>query len=341
MQTMPFRVGRRTDASLCLSHGSVSSRHAEFVVENGALLLSDLQSTNGTFVNGKRIFGQIEIHADNLVQFADMPFRVVQQATEDSSRTIREDVYERAWGLVQFDKLLTQRALISYFQPVIRLADQQTVGYEILSRSRLAGLETPAAMFLAAAQLNCEVELSRLMRTEGIRTSALFPEPPHVFVNTHPMELESEGLLETMRTLRRLAGSQKITVEIHEAAVTNPSQLKDLRTGLIELDIQLAFDDFGAGQGRLCELAEVQPDYLKFDRQMIQEIHRASLKRQQMVAHLVRLVAALGIIPLAEGVECREEGAVCREMGFALAQGYYYGRPAPVEAHTLDATVVS
>ncbi len=142
-----------------------------------------------------------------------------------------------------------------------------------------------------------------------------------------------------MKTLRRLAISQKITVEIHEAAVTNGAQLKDLRAGLNDLNMQLAFDDFGAGQTRLCELAEVQPDYLKFDRQMIQEIHRASTQRQQMVAHLVKLVAELGIIPLAEGIECAEEGTVCSEMGFTLAQGFYYGRPAPVPAHTLAATI--
>ena len=43
----------------------------------------------------------------------------------------------------------------------------------------------------------------------------------------------------------------------------------------------------------------------------------------------------LGVVPLAEGIECEQEGTICREMGFALAQGYYYGRPAPIPAYTL------
>jgi EAL domain-containing protein (putative c-di-GMP-specific phosphodiesterase class I) len=34
---------------------------------------------------------------------------------------------------------------------------------------------------------------------------------------------------------------------------------------------------------------------------------------------------------LAEGVECREEGETCHQLGFQYAQGFYYGRPRPVD----------
>jgi EAL domain-containing protein (putative c-di-GMP-specific phosphodiesterase class I) len=140
-----------------------------------------------------------------------------------------------------------------------------------------------------------------------------------------------------MTMLRQLATSQPITVEIHEAVVTDVSTMKDLQVELGNLDMRLAFDDFGAGQARLFELAEVRPHYLKFDRQMIHDIHRASHERQQMLANLVRIVVELGVIPLAEGVECAEESNACREMGFVLAQGYHFGMPAPVVAYTLPA----
>jgi EAL domain-containing protein (putative c-di-GMP-specific phosphodiesterase class I) len=335
MQAMPFRVGRRTDVSLCISRQSVSSVHAQFDAVDDSLFLTDLQSRNGTFVNGDRVIDRLEVRHEDLIQFADMPFRLGRQLNEFDSRTVQEDVCDRALGLVQFDKLITDRELISYFQPVVQLADNQTLAYEVLSRSRLVGLEKPAAMFRAAAQLNLEFNLSRLMRIEGIRTSATFADLPHVFLNTHPTELAAEGLLESMVAIRRMAPSQKITVEIHEAAVTDVSSLKELRARLNDLDMRLAFDDFGAGQARLCELAEVRPDYLKFDRQMIQDIHRASPQRQQMLSHLVQLVVELGVVPLAEGIECGEEGVVCREMGFVLAQGYFYGMPRPASAYAL------
>ncbi len=89
------------------------------------------------------------------------------------------------------------------------------------------------------------------------------------------------------------------------------------------------------------ELAEVQPHCLKFDRLMIKDIHLAPPQRQQMLAHLVQLVIELGVVPLAEGIECEEEGAVCRELGFLLAQGYFYGRPAPASAFTRPASIIA
>jgi EAL domain-containing protein (putative c-di-GMP-specific phosphodiesterase class I) len=33
-------------------------------------------------------------------------------------------------------------------------------------------------------------------------------------------------------------------------------------------------------------------------------------------------------VPLAEGVETAEEAEACRDLGFELAQGYLFGRPA-------------
>ena len=341
LQATPFRVGRRTDLSLCLSRQAVSSLHAEFTLDGEALFLRDLQSTNGTYVNGDRIKGQVEVYRDDLVQFADMPFRLGRQPSDMNSRTLHEDVGDQALGLVHFDQLIHDHGLLSHFQPIVDLRTLQTVAYEILSRSGLAGLENPGAMFDVAMQLDREIELSRVMRVEGIRTSALFPEPPHVFINTHPLELADDGLLESIAELRRLALSQPITIEIHEAAVGDVSRMKELRAGLHDLDMRLAFDDFGAGQARLFELGEVRPHYLKFDRQMVKDIDQASAPRQQMVAHLVQLVAELGVVPLAEGIEREAEGDVCREMGFELVQGFYYGRPAAVSAHLETATSAS
>ena len=41
-------------------------------------------------------------------------------------------------------------------------------------------------------------------------------------------------------------------------------------------------------------------------------------------------VRDLDIVPLAEVIECEGEATVCRELQFELAQGFYFGKPAPV-----------
>ena len=48
-------IGRGTDTDVRLGDQAVSRRHAEIRVVNGKALVSDLQSTNGTLVNGARI----------------------------------------------------------------------------------------------------------------------------------------------------------------------------------------------------------------------------------------------------------------------------------------------
>jgi len=57
----PFRVGRGPNASLCLGSMTVSSVHAELTRDGDSLLLRDLDSTNGTYVNGQRIAGIVEL----------------------------------------------------------------------------------------------------------------------------------------------------------------------------------------------------------------------------------------------------------------------------------------
>ena len=43
------------------------------------------------------------------------------------------------------------------------------------------------------------------------------------------------------------------------------------------------------------------------------------------------MVGDFGIASLAEGVESREEHQVCCEIGFDYGQGYFYGKPKPVD----------
>jgi EAL domain-containing protein (putative c-di-GMP-specific phosphodiesterase class I) len=329
IHSLPFLIGRRDDLTLPLASKTVSSRHAEITESGGRLVLRDLGSTNGTYVNGRRITEPVTLEEDDLVQFANMAFRVRQHAGRHNTQTVQENVYDRAMALVQFDKLMSQRAVTPFFQPIVALSTKEIVGYEVLGRSRLFGLETPKEMFHIAAQLNLEVELSVMLRWEGVQVSRALPGPTNLFVNTHPRELAQPGLLESLDKLRDNHPDQRLTLEIHESAIADAGQMSELRTELLKLNIGLAYDDFGAGQSRLNELVEGKPDYIKFDMSLIRGIDTASSERQQILATLVQMVHNLGIRSVAEGVETQAEDDVCRQMGLDLGQGFLYGRPAP------------
>ena len=333
IHSTPYQIGRRRDLALCINHPTISGCHAEFIEHGNMLVIRDLQSTNGTYVNGKRLLDSTTVQEDDLVQFADVPFRIRKQNSRIGKCTVpHEDMCDMAMGLVQFDRLMSERAVTPFYQPIVSLTEANTIGYEVLGRSHVMGLETPAAMFQAASQLDLEVELSRMFRWEGINNSVMLPQPFNLFVNTHPLELEDPGLTESMKAVRDINPSGQITLEIHEAAITNCQAMRELKDQLRHYNINLAYDDFGAGQTRLVELVEVRPDFLKFDMSFIRDINAAPQQRQQMLSTLVRMVRELGVIPIAEGVETAAEGETCQQIGFELGQGFFFGRPAAAKS---------
>src|SRR5687767_13800108 len=70
VSSSPFLVGRHGHAALTLPCGTVSCIHAELRIEDGDLIVKDLGSTNGTFVNGARLDGQCVLRSGDLLQFA-------------------------------------------------------------------------------------------------------------------------------------------------------------------------------------------------------------------------------------------------------------------------------
>ena len=331
LNPLPFQVGRKPGLSLMLPGNTVSGLHAEFFQQGSTLCLRDLGSTNGTFVNGDRLSSAIELHDNDMIQFADLPFRLTRSPNANLSHTRRKDACDHALAIVQFDQLLTGKCIIPHYQPIVELASGKVVAYEALARSRLIGLETPNVMFSAAAQLGQSAKLSEHLRRTAVEHSYQLPDVPHLFLNTHPSELDTGTLLLSCEELRRIAPRQPITIEMHEAAMTNLNDMIELRKGLEQFNISLAFDDFGAGQGRIAELAAVRPQYVKFDHCMIHDLHIADAARRRVVAMLVQMILEVGIIPLAECVETAAEAQACIEAGFILSQGYLHGKPLPAK----------
>ncbi len=327
----PFIVGRRSGVSMRLNFRTVSSNHASFVNDGTNLVLQDLESTNGTYVNGQRISGPTILNDEDLVHFAEAPFRLRRQSpTSSVCGTYQENVCDQALALVQFDRLMSQRLVVPHYQPIVTMTGAKQIGYEVLGRGRVFGLESVGAMFQAAERLNLEVELSRLLRWEGVRIGRELPDQPSLFVNTHPKEMIGNGLVDSLTKLREITGATPIVLEIHEAAVTDPRSMLALRDSLCDLNMELAYDDFGCGQARLAEIMDTRPHYVKFDIGLIRGIDAADATRANTVRTLVKMVRDLNIKALAEGIETEAEAAACRDLGFELAQGYYFGRPAPV-----------
>lgn len=321
-----FLIGRNSASHMTIPDPTVSGRHAELIAIEQDLFIRDLNSTNGTLLNGRRVQNLTGLRSGDVLHFGSVMFTLQRSDSNHLEATMMADVSGEALAQLQFDKLLKRPALKPYYQPIVRLEDHERVGFEVLSRSNLIGLETPDKMFRIAAQRTAEVELSIVCRHEGLRVGEGMGSDLKFYLNTHPAELKSTMLFESLTSMREDFPLMNIVVEVHEAAVASTDFLRDLRKVVTDLGMELAYDDFGAGQARLKELFDVPPDVLKFDVKFVNGLPFASPQQRATIQSLVRIVKDLNVTPLAEGVETAEEAACCFELGFCLAQGYLFGR---------------
>lgn len=77
-------VGRSTTATLFVPDRRISREHSRFFLENGRLFVEDLNSHNGTYVNGQRI-ARAELFHGDLVRLGTSQFSVEAAQTHDSS----------------------------------------------------------------------------------------------------------------------------------------------------------------------------------------------------------------------------------------------------------------
>jgi hypothetical protein len=72
----PLSIGRAAGSVLRLNHFTVSRAHAQLRATHGGWMLRDLGSSNGTWVNGRRVTGTAPVRPGDHVQFGQVGFRL-------------------------------------------------------------------------------------------------------------------------------------------------------------------------------------------------------------------------------------------------------------------------
>ena len=334
-----FVVGRRAECNLRLRSQRVSGRHAEFLMVSNTIFVRDLNSTNGTFVNRRQIKTPTPIASGDHVQIADVEFRIEHrrpdplaqetEVLEQKKTTPVVDGIQSDWVMSQLEDLIRQKAIIPYYQPIVRLSDHQTIGFEALARSSMPGLESPKAMFETAETVDREVPLSIVCRERAIARAPVGKEPLPIFVNTHPHESVESDIIPTVLRLQRDHPEIPVVIEFHEKSIQSSKLMLEHKARLADMGVRTAYDDFGSGQSRLLELVQCPPDYLKFDASLTRGVHQANPYHRRMLRMLIETAHEFGIASVAEGIEYEEEAEAVKELGFQMAQGYYFGCPHP------------
>ncbi len=151
VQTLTFQgdslvLGRDPSATVVLDQPMVSWQHARLLRRSGGLIVEDLGSTNGTFVNGRRIAGSVPVSSGDVIGLGSYSFRLAG-LDRIEQRDYRGNVTVEARGValdVPGRRLLEGVSLTIYPSELVGLMGPSGAGKTTLM-SALNGYLRPAA----------------------------------------------------------------------------------------------------------------------------------------------------------------------------------------------------
>lgn len=221
-------------------------------------------------------------------------------------------------------------SLFMAYQPIVLWSAQRVFAYEALLRSREPTLPCPKAVLDAADRLDRVHELGRTIRASVARDIAAFPESMQVFVNLHPRDLLDDDLVGGTCPLTQY--SRRVVLEITERApLEGMHDIRQRVSALRRLGYRIAIDDLGAGYAGLTSFAHLEPDVVKVDRSLVQDIGSDRTK-QKLLSSLAQLCGQLDMSVICEGIETSEERDTLLTLDCDLLQGYLFARPERIPA---------
>ncbi|MCZ2824470.1 MULTISPECIES: putative bifunctional diguanylate cyclase/phosphodiesterase [unclassified Modestobacter] len=227
-----------------------------------------------------------------------------------------------------------------FYQPIVALSDEHLLGYEALIRWQhpTRGLLPPGAFLSAAEDNRLTSRLGAWVLHQACWDAAGWDPALRVHVNISARHLAEPGFSELVADALAESGlaPDRLELEITEstALFAADATLHAVDT-VTETGVTLALDDFGTGYSAITALHRLPIHTLKIDRSFVADIV-AQPATAALVQGLLQLGQGMGLQVIAEGIEDVAQATWLREHGCSMAQGYAFGRPAPLPARELD-----
>ncbi len=219
------------------------------------------------------------------------------------------------------------------FQPVVRLADDQVMHYEVLLRmiAEDGGLIPPGAFINTAERFGLieDIDLWVLERVIALQAER---GACTLAVNVSGRHFGSTRVLEHITSAIRRHGAdpRNLIFEITEtAAVGNLDQAREFIEALHDIGARVALDDFGVGYASFQYLKHLPVDMVKIDGSFVRHLDRDPFDFR-FIRAINDLARGLHMRTVAEFVESEQVRLLLKEMGVDMGQGYHLGRPAPL-----------
>ncbi len=283
--------------------------------------------------------------ADSLLQDADTAMYLGKAAGRNRIQVFQPAMRAAALARVriadELETALVTDQLTVFYQPFVELSTGRVVGAEALVRWQHPerGLVLPGEFIRIAEETGVIVQVGRVVAAEAIRQLAdwqaeqVLPEAFRLHVNASPVEFRGSGFVSYIQdTLRRCrVPASRLTMEITETGLMgDEAEIRETLQELRSLGIGLALDDFGTGYSSISYLRQLPVDAIKIDQSLVRGID-TDVQQRNLVAAIVQLVDAVGLQPIAEGVETAAQAAQLRSLACAQGQGYHFSPPLPAD----------
>ncbi len=252
----------------------------------------------------------------------------------DSDKIKRELIIEK-----ELRQCISNNELQLYFQPIFQVSTKKVSHAEALLRwdNSVLGQVSPAEFIPVAERIGLIKDIGAWVRQTAFKQLedwALNEQlKPVLTLNTSPIELNDKNYSRVF--IDELAGYEidpgQITIEITESAIINDfSLVSQLLHTLSEHRIAWALDDFGTGYTSLHYLSNLNPDYLKIDRSLIQDIEQSE-RVKSLFSAILLLAKTLNIQVISEGIETESQYAILQNEQCGYFQGYWGAKPVDSE----------
>ncbi len=208
------------------------------------------------------------------------------------------------------------------FQPIVDLGTRVAVGFEALTR--FADGRSFDEQLAEARGAGVDIDLDTTLALRALDAAHGLPEDVFVAVNV------SASLAQEPGKLAELLGASPRPLVLEFNGSSTADQLAEAGSRGRLRGVEIAIDDAGPGYDTLAAIEQIRPGYLKLDRATTHNLHEDHA-RQAFVRSLVEFAAARDCRVVAEGVESEAECQALAACGVQYAQGYFVGRPVPVD----------
>ncbi|MBT9330234.1 bifunctional diguanylate cyclase/phosphodiesterase [Paracidobacterium acidisoli] len=232
-----------------------------------------------------------------------------------------------------------RKEFLVMYQPVFDSGSGEITGVEALVRWRRRDgtLVAPNDFIPLAEETGLIVEIGEFVFRTACRDwkhlSRAAGRPLRLAINLSPRQFRDEHL--TAMILQALRENDVdphyLEVEVTEGALIGDwDGAAEVLSRLREPGIHIAIDDFGIGYSGFAYLRHIAVDRLKIDRSFVGDIGH-DIGNPALAGALIALARGLHISVTAEGVENENQLAFLQDQGCHEVQGFYLGRPMPVD----------